>query len=194
MSPQHRWLLKWARTVHLYAALFALTLVLFFALTGFMLNHEDWFSPRDPFTRTWTGSISTGLLQEPDKLGVVEILRKDMGASGVVDSVEVEEDRLRVLFKRPGTNLEAVVQRNSGDVELTSETRGIVGLVLDLHRGKVTGTAWSLILDSVCAALVLISGTGLVLWWSLRGRGRHTILLLVLGLVLGLFVYFQFVP
>ena len=80
MSPQHRWLLKWARTVHLYAALFALTLVLFFALTGFMLNHEDWFSPRDPFTRTWTGSVPTGLLQEPDKLGVVEILRKDMGA------------------------------------------------------------------------------------------------------------------
>src|SRR5580704_3681918 len=101
MSPHHRMFLKWARTVHLYAALFALGLVLFFALTGFMLNHEDWFSPREPYTRTWTGSVPTGLLQDPDKLGVVELLRKDVGAFGVVDAFEVEDDRLRVLFKRP---------------------------------------------------------------------------------------------
>jgi hypothetical protein len=194
MSPHHRWLLKWARTVHLYAALLALALVLFFALTGFMLNHEDWFSPRDPVTRTWTGSVPTGLLQEPEKLGIVEILRHDLGASGVVDSFEVEDDRLRILFKKPGANIEAVVQRGSGEVEITCEARGFVGLVLDLHRGKVTGNAWSLIIDSVCVALIVISSTGLVLWWSLRGRGRHTMLLLIFGLMLGVFVYYEFVP
>ena len=114
MSPHHRMFLKWARTVHLYVALFALSLVLFFALTGFMLNHEDWFSPREPYTRTWTGSVPTGLLQDPDKLGIVEILRKDVGAFGVVDAFEVEDDRLRVLFKRPGSTLEAVITRESG--------------------------------------------------------------------------------
>lgn len=194
MSPGHRMLLKWARTVHLYAALLALGLVLFFALTGFMLNHEDWFSPREPFTRTWSGTVPTGLLQEPDKLGVVETLRKDAGAFGVVDAFEVEEDRLRILFKKPGATLEAVVQRDTGGTEMTCESRGVVGLILDLHRGKVTGNAWSLIIDSACLALALISATGLVLWWSLRGRGRHTGLLLFLGVVLGLYVYYQFVP
>jgi uncharacterized protein len=194
MSPQRRWLLKWARIVHLYLALFALGLVLFFALTGFMLNHEDWFSPRDPYVRTWTGYISTDLLPEPDRLGVVEALRNDLGAVGVVDSFEVEEDRLRVLFKRSGSNLEATIQRNSGAAEITCESRGIVGVLLDLHRGKVTGSAWSLTIDSVCVALVVISGTGLVLWWSLRGRGRYTLSVLAIGIMLGLVVYARFVP
>jgi hypothetical protein len=187
-------LLKWARTVHLYAALFALGLVLFFALTGFMLNHEDWFSPRDPYTRTWTGTAPTGLLQEPDKLAVVEALRKDVGAFGVVDAFEIEDERLRVLFKKPGATLEAVIERGSGAVEMTCESRGIVGLILDLHRGKVTGAAWSWVIDSACLALALISGTGLVLWWSLRGRGRHTGLMLMAGVLVGLFIYSQFVP
>jgi hypothetical protein len=187
-------LLKWARTVHLYAALFALGLVLFFALTGFMLNHEDWFSPREPYTKTWTGTVPTGLLLEPDRLGVVETLRKEVGAFGVVDAFEVEEDRLRVLFKKPGATLEALIERGSGSVEMTSESRGILGLILDLHRGKVTGGAWSLIIDSACLALALISGTGLILWWSLRGRGRYTGLILVLGILLGLVIYSQFVP
>ena len=187
-------LLKWARTVHLYAALLALGLVLFFALTGFMLNHEDWFSPRDPYTSTWTGTVPTGLLQDPDKLGVVEALRKDAGAFGVVDAFEVEDDRLRILFKRPGSTLEALVLRTSGNVEMTCESRGLVGLILDLHRGKVTGSSWSLVIDSTCVALALISATGLVLWWSLRGRGRHTFLVLLTGLLLALLVYFQFVP
>jgi uncharacterized protein len=194
MSPHHRMLLKWARTVHLYAAVLALGLVLFFALTGFMLNHEDWFSPRDSYVRTWTGSVPTGLLLEPDKLGVVEVLRKNVGAFGVVDAFEVEDDRLRILFKRPGATLEAVVQRGSGDAEMTCESRGFVGLILDLHRGKVTGSSWSLVIDSTCVALALISATGLVLWWSLRGRGRFTTLVLLAGLLLGLLVYSQFVP
>ena len=159
-----------------------------------MLNHEDWFSPRDPSIHTWTGTVPTGLLQEPDKLGVVEVLRKDVGAFGVVDAFEVEDDRLRILFKRPGSTLEAFVERKSGDAAMSCESRGMVGLILDLHRGKVTGSGWSLVIDSTCLALALISATGLVLWWSLRGRGRYTFLVLLTGLLLALLVYFQFVP
>jgi len=39
----YRLVVKWARTVHVYLTLFGFGLLLFFAVTGFMLNHEDMF-------------------------------------------------------------------------------------------------------------------------------------------------------
>ena len=194
MSPARRNLLKWARTVHLYVTLSSLALILFFSVTGFMLNHEDWFGTDEPRVQTRTGALPTAILREPDKLAVVELLRKDYGAIGEMDSFEQDEDRLRVVFKRPGTRVDATIQREEGQTEVTCEYRGVAGLMLDLHRGKSTGRAWSLVIDAVCVALMIIAGTGLILWWSLRGRGKYGLALIAVGLILGLAVYFKFVP
>ena len=35
---------RWTRTVHIYASLLGLLLLLFFGSTGFVLNHEEWFA------------------------------------------------------------------------------------------------------------------------------------------------------
>src|SRR5262245_56610703 len=103
MAPLHRWLLKWARTTHLYVTLFGLALLAFFAVTGFMLNHEDGFSTPEPHTRLATGTVPPEMLQTPvDRLAVVEMLRKDFGASGLVQSFEEEGDEVRVMPQAPG--------------------------------------------------------------------------------------------
>ena len=124
MSHIRRWLIKWARTVHLYVTLFGVALLVFFAVTGFMLNHEDWFSPAEPQTRTFSSARSRfrcsalrarkartdeapPLPPVPaDKLAVVELLRQDFAAVGALSSFE-EQDDIRVVFKRPGTEVEA---------------------------------------------------------------------------------------
>ena len=45
MSPAYRKLLKASRIAHVYLTLFGLVLILFFSITGFMLNYEGWFLP-----------------------------------------------------------------------------------------------------------------------------------------------------
>lgn len=194
MSHFHRGLLKWARVIHLYLTLFALALILFFAVTGFMLNHEDWFSPADPFTRTETGSLPIEPLKVPDKLTVVELLRRDYGAAGGLAGFEEEEERFRVTFTRPGSRVEAIIMRETGAVEVTTETRGLVGVVLDLHRGKATGRAWSFVIDVVCGSLMVVAGTGLIMWWSLRGRGRYGLAVIAGGATVAVAVYRWLVP
>ena len=166
MSPFHRGLVKWARTVHLYVTLSMLMMVLLFSVTGFMLNHEDWFTPTEPHTLTRTGMIPVELLSEPDRLGVVEHLRKEFQVVGLVDSFEVEDDSLRIVFKLPGTEVEALIRREDGETNVTTRWRGMGGILLDLHRGKSTGMVWSVVIDVVCGVFVVLAATGLILFWS----------------------------
>lgn len=197
MTLAHRLLLKWARTLHVYLTLFGFVLLLFFAVTGFMLNHEDWFSPSEPIRHQTTGKIPITLLGEkPNRLAIVEVLRKDFAAQGELNSIqdEKEEEPITLIFKAPGRFSEATIQREDGDTIVSHETRGFVGLFLDLHRGKDSGLAWSFVIDGVSILFVIVAITGLILWSSLRSRAQYGIVVMLLGLAIGLAVYFAYVP
>jgi uncharacterized protein len=194
MSPVHRWVLRWARFLHLTLTMMGLALVLFFAITGFMLNHEDWFVSEEPPTVTQEGTLSTQFLEGPDRLAIVEQLRAEFGATGAMTSFEVEEDRLRIEFKAPGRQSVATVDRETAQVEVQHEFRGLAGRLVDLHRGKAAGKQWGLLIDATCILLLAISLTGLLMWSSLKTRWRLGAASFVLGTVVGLAVYIASVP
>ena len=131
-STHHRrlWFRKWSRTLHIYLSMLGLVLMVFFALTGFMLNHSEWFGLDRARTRTVEGALPAGLLTGPDKLAVVEKLRADFGARGAMDSFDVQEDELRIAFKSPGRKVEAVIHRGNG----TTPTPYICA-VIELEEG-----------------------------------------------------------
>ena len=198
MSPAHRAFLKWARHTHVYLTMFGLLLLLFFAVTGFMLNHEDWFGVDRPFTQTIEGTLPIDLVgaasTQPDKLVIAESLRRDFAATGLVDAFEIEEERIRVVFKAPSRLIEVTINREDGATTVNRESRGFANLIMDLHRGKSSGFWWSLLIDAVCVMLVVISATGLILWSSLRGRAKHGFAVLVAGTLFGVAVYWFGVP
>jgi hypothetical protein len=198
MTHGHRLVLKWARTVHVYLTLFGLVLLLFFAVTGFLLNHDEWFGPEEHETER-SGSVPTAWVakgKEPDRLAIVELLRKDYGATGEakVEPVDAEDNEIRVNFTSPGRKTEAVLQRENGQMAVTHRVRGVVGLLTDLHRGKSTGAVWSVVIDGVAVLMLIISCTGLVLWHSLRGRAHYGLVVMLAGLAVSVGVYFVFVP
>jgi hypothetical protein len=200
MSHGHRLLLKWARTIHVYVTLFGFALLLFFAVTGFVLNHEEWFGLDKPVEKTTEGTLPTAMLAEPDKFAVVEALRKDYGAVGYVapEDFGVEDNELRVVFRSAGGLCEAKIDRGDGKTVLTRESRGLVGVLTDLHRGKTRdktlGRAWGLLIDVVAGMFVVVSVTGLILWSSLRSRGHYGLLVMTLGVAAGFAVFFAYVP
>ena len=224
MSRYHRWLVKTARTVHLYATLFGLGLILFFSVTGFMLNHIEWFEKEQ--VRTESRPISrdkfvNGNLPEPDEQGeasardtlaVVETLRKEFGLTGEFTSLSFgsesddegnERKLIKVEFKRAGEISEARIDRQSGQTAVTRRYQGWMAVMTDLHRGnrgnrtgevKFTGVLWSWVIDLTCVLLLVISITGLILWWSLKGRGQWGAVVLLLGSGVVMAIYYWLVP
>jgi hypothetical protein len=237
MSRFHRWILKAARTLHLYTTLFGLALILFFALTGFMLNHMEWFLPDDARLEALKRAdrralpldkMPGGKLPEPNddgeptaegKLAVVEALRKEFNISGEMQSVQFvtvrvpkpndpdaepnEKKVLVVEFQRAGGTVVATIDRASAMTEVVWNYQGWPIVMTDLHRGnrgnlsnetKRTGRVWSFVIDATCIILLIISATGLVMWWSLKTRGKWTALLILLGGGLSFAAYYWFVP
>jgi uncharacterized protein len=182
----NRTFLNLSRTLHIYVTLAALLLLLFFSVSGFIVNHDDWFGVSARSEREAQGKIDPAVLAKADRLDIVERLRKDHGIRLNVNSYEPEDQSIRVVFKGPSRMVEADIDRSSGDVKLRFETRGLAGLVGDLHKGSNTGKIWSLIIDISAAVMTLGSITGLVLWMSLPGRRKVGLAALIAGVALSL--------
>jgi hypothetical protein len=227
MSRFHRWLLKTARTIHVYLTLFGLTLILFFAVTGFMLNHTEWFLPDDtklekqtrkesrdlprdklPGGKLPTPNPETGEATGDEKLAVVEALRKEFDVRGEMSSFGFVKDdndkyQIKVEFKRAGGETSATIDVESAKTDVAFVYQGWAMVMTDLHRGnrgnlsnevKRTGRVWSFVIDATCFLLLIISATGLVMWWSLKSRGKWGAALFLLGTATSVAAYYWFVP
>ena len=116
MGEKKRKVMGFVRVAHIYLTLFALMLFIFFSATGFMLNHSDWFGIDDIRTESVEGDFSSDVMVPLDRLAIVESLRTTYGASGAVEAFEIEDEEVRVIFKRPARRTEAVITRPSGHV------------------------------------------------------------------------------
>jgi hypothetical protein len=185
---------KWSRTIHIYISMLGLLAVIFFSVTGIMLNHPDWFGFATPRVDKREGAIPEAMVKEPDKLAIVEKLRKDFSATGAMDSFDIEDDALSISFKSPGRHTDAVIQRADGHAEVTLESYGLNGRLADLHRGTDAGPAWRFIIDSTAIVLLITCFTGLLLWCLVpkwRPLGLAALAVCVVGCLV---VYYMVVP
>jgi uncharacterized protein len=195
-ASHHRRLLfkSWSRTIHIYISMLGLLAVIFFSVTGIMLNHEEWFGFATPHVVKKEGSIFEAMDKEPDKLAIVEKLRKDYGATGAMDSFEIEDDRLTIAFKSPGRHTDVTIQRADGHAAVSLESYGFSGRFVDLHRGTDAGPGWRFIIDATAVLLLVTCATGLLLWclvpkWRPLGLAALAVCLIAFAVV-----YFAFVP
>lgn len=160
---------RWTRTVHIYASLLGLLLLLFFGLTGFVLNHEEWFalaraSEQDQAT------LPAELFAAPQPLALVEAVRARFGVRGALSVYEPEGHELRLRFERPGEETEVTLDLREGRAELYRQRGGLLAVLTDFHTGKTSGGAGSLLIDAAALLLILISLSGLLLWVTLPKR------------------------
>jgi len=190
----NRTFLAWTRTIHIYLTMGALGLMLFFAVTGFTVNHEDWFGATTPRVRDVSGTTPMEWVKAEDKLRIVEHLRSAMGASGAMTDFETSDDNYHVVFKGPGRICEATIARVDGKTDVEIKTFGLTGRINDLHRGRDAGETWRWVIDASALLIVLASVTGLILWLALPKRRKLGIAWLVLGVGASVGFYWAMVP
>jgi hypothetical protein len=162
----------------------ALGAIVLFAFTGLMLNHPEWFG-LDKVTETVAqGTLPARCLKPVDRLAIVEALRADYSAAGPVETFTLDEANILVVFAQPGRRTVAMIDPASGAVEVTTATRGLPGLLADLHTGHGVDGRWKWVLDATAIALLLSVISGVVVCLSLPRRRWWGLGVLAAGIAL----------
>jgi uncharacterized protein len=197
MHVWKRRLAKYSRWLHIYVSMTSFVIVFFFAVTGWTLNHPEMLAGRERLTKTagaldakWTNTGATN----PERLEIVEALRKTHHVVGALSDFRIDEDQLSIAFKGPGYRADAFVDRKTGKYELTESRLGLIAVANDLHKGRDTGGVWKAVIDVSAWLLTFIALTGLILLYYIHKHRLAGAILLAAGGILAGLLYAVWVP
>ena len=178
----------WLHRVHLYFSLAACLLLLFFSITGFIMNHPGYFALDEVSARTVSGSVPQALCQEPDS-GLLLAKLRPFGIRGDVLAFNPGEETLEIETRSLGQSAVITVERTTGRFEASLQESGWLSALAALHRGEQAGSqGGSRFLDLAALMLLIVGAGGLALFIVSPGVRRPlATLTLILG-ALGLLV------
>lgn len=199
-----------ARWLHLYLSMLGLFALLSFSVTGITLNHADWFSTGARKTQEIEGQVEVGWLRHPAtepatsnsvdparfvaRLEVVEFLRSKHSIRGAVASFDIDDLECAIVFKGPGHATDVFIDRETGKYRMTVTNHGLIAILNDLHKGRDTGEAWSLVIDISAVVLTLASMTGLGLLFFIKRRRVPGLIAGLLGTLILVLIVLIAVP
>ena len=172
---------RWFRKLHTWTSMTSVLLMLFFGITGLLLNHPSWTFGQDPVTVTATGTLPAAFRTsggEVDFLFVSEYARTAEGVHGSITGHGVTGTDAWITYAGPGLNASIHLDTGTGDYTVVQTKQGLAAAAGDIHRGVGTGTPWSWAIDisAVFLVVVALTGAGIELYNRSRHRRRDLIL------------------
>lgn len=177
----------WLHRVHLYCSLAACLLLLFFALTGFVMNHPGTFGLDEVRDHGVSGSVPEELCRTPDS-GLLLARLRPFGIRGDVLAFNAGEETLEIETRSLGQSAVITIERATGRFEAALQESGWLPALAALHRGEHAGReGGSRFLDAAALLLLIVGAGGLALFLISPGVRRplatFTLILGTLGLI-----------
>ena len=184
MATQRVQLKKWVRVLHVYLSLYAFLIILFFAVTGFIMNHPDWFALDSVGIRSVEAELPVPLCRSKDRLAIVEYLRDTYDLRGGVQDCDVSDETYGVTFRRAGERTDVTIDALTGKAQIELESKGVPAVLAAIHTGEHTGRFGKRTGDLAAVFLALTSISGIVLWATISMRRQTGIIWLSVSAVL----------
>lgn len=176
-----------SRMLHAYVSAFAFLALMFFSVTGLLLNHPTWLQGETPPERSVTlqlprAEVAAALKETDPTAALARMIDRRLELPGAYKSGEVldGEAMLRLEGARGATDV--IVNLETGLAEGTIQPATATSVVNDLHKGKNTGAVWRLMIDVTAVLVLVLSLIGYVLFFSLRFRLKTSLILTGLSL------------
>lgn len=175
------------RRLHTWTSMVSLVAMIFFGITGVLLNHASWTLGSARSTVTTTGTLPPAALTDStiDYLAISEYIRGAEGVTGTVNGHGVSGTEGFINYTGPGYQANLRFDTATRAYSLTVQRTGWVGVINDVHRSKGTGIAWSWVNDLAGVLLVFIGVTGLFITLMTRSKNKRRDLVLAgVGLII----------
>ncbi|MEW6161338.1 MAG: PepSY-associated TM helix domain-containing protein [Verrucomicrobiota bacterium] len=178
------------RKIHIYAGMFSLVFVLFFAVSGFVLNHRwkvwDWFSRRVESTRDITVQIPA----QGTDLEKARAILKQLNIDGEIHRIVSEPARQTLAFdlQRPGQFASVKLDATTGKGTLKTTNFNAWSIVHILHifsghgdKNWVWANVWKFFSDATAILVIVLALSGFYMWLNLKSARRWGLIALELG-------------
>lgn len=183
------------REWHGYFSALAFAALIFFSVTGILLNHPGLLGGEAPAPVETTFTLDAAQIAAVRRAAVpgeelARIADAQVELVGAYSDGELSGDD--VFVRMLGVRGTSDVRGNlaTGEVNVYVEREPALSAMNELHRGERAGAAWRLAIDVIAGLLIVTSLIGFVLFLSLRFRLWTSLALTGAGLIVmvGLFV------
>jgi hypothetical protein len=177
---------RFCRDWHGYLSAIAFVWLLFFSLTGILLNHPHWFNGLEAVTdeRPIQAPVENlvAIRSSPQSGSApIQFLLARSNLPGEVVSTDVVGDELFVRMRGAKGATDLRINLITGKGSASVQTASIMTLFKEMHRGEHAGPVWRALVDISGGVLSVTSLVGLMLYFSLRFRLRKSVLLIAAG-------------
>ena len=183
---------KSTRSLHLYVGLFLSPLVLIFALSVFVMNHDHPVS--DPPTSIKETRTIEALPENLQSMEAARDVLEQVGLSGWVTLHKYLEERnqLRIIVLRPTVRRNVTVDLETRTVEIEERPNDLKATLYWLHTFPGPHTQhknwfflffWWILADSVAYGSIFLSVSGIYLWYFLKKERKIGLILITLGML-----------
>jgi len=170
------------RMLHAYFSAFAFIALIFFSLTGVLLNHPEWFESYKPRESEVSVVLSLADIatarsaSEPARV-LGRLVAAKTSLPGAYGSGDVDGDQAIIRFDGPKGTSDVTIDLATGKAQVRTTRASFNGLMMDLHRGKNSGGPWRFVIDATAYVVLVLSILGYILFFSLRFRLKTSLIL-----------------
>lgn len=190
---------NFSRWLHIYLSTALFALLLFFCLTGVILNHIAWLSGTEQ-----EQVISAELPKDwsSQQASLVELtpmasawLRQEYNLPAP-KNIEYDNDFGELIFdySLPGATALAIISVPDRQLTLEYQEPHWLSVWSDLHKGRHSGAVWSWVIDVSAVLMLIFAITGLIILWQNRKKRNAGLLAVLVGAMTPVGIYYLFVP
>lgn len=185
-----------SRMLHAYLSAFAFLALIFFSVTGVLLNHPDWFAQPRPAAQDSAitlpqAEVTAAARANDPALALAALTQEHADLRGAYRSGELIDGEALLRFEGATGNTDVSIDLASGNTAVTIQPADAVTVLHELHRGTKSGAAWRALIDVTAYLVLALSLIGYVLFFSLRFRWKTSVALTLASLgAMGAIFYF----
>lgn len=187
-----------SRLWHAYLSAFAFLALIFFTLTGILLNHPDWFAGQPAATEKEIelplADIAEAQASAIPGETLAALVARHAALKGSFKSAEIADGAALIRLEGAFGASDIEIDLTSGHADVAVQPHSFVTLMGDLHKGKDTGGVWRALIDITGVLILALSLIGYVLFFTLRYRLATSLKLTAASLLVMGGVIFLFVP
>jgi len=189
--------------VHIYVSTALFSLLIFFCVTGLLLNHLPWISNDGKLTGVKEGSLPKIVTRvfNKDKLptSALLVIQPYLSQRYKLDELasfdwDKDANELILDYPVPAGYALVIIDTHLLNYSIEYQQANMLSILNDLHKGRHSGAVWSWIIDITAVLVCIFSFTGLIILFQNKKKRRFGLWLTLLGSITPVIIYCLFVP